>query len=211
MIVAVEAASTDLSVAIADGDGAVLAESAWNSDRRQSAELLPGLLGLLDRERRRLADVTGVAVGTGPGSFTGLRVAMALGKGLAFGLACPIVGIPSLWAWLESEPGAPAAVARAGAREAFVLLRGEDMPSVLGVEEVARRFATAPVVAPGELAATFGLPASVRPRGAISVAVEAARRLATDPNGDDLRSLDPAYLRLPRGVVAETPEVAPWR
>ena len=211
MIVGIEAASTDLSVAVTQADGVLIAEEAWSSDRRQSAELLPRLLALLRREERQLADVTGIAVGTGPGSFTGLRVAMALGKGLAFALRRPIVGVPSLWAWLESEPDAPAAVARAGAREAFVLPRGAELPTVLGSEDVAHRFASARVVAPAELAGAFGLNASVRPRGAAIVAAEGARRLATAPAGDDLRSLDPVYLRLPRGVAADTGGAAPWR
>ena len=211
MIVGIEAASTDLSVAIAEPDGRPLGEEAWSSDRRQSAELLPRLLALLSHERRQLADVTAVAVGTGPGSFTGLRVAMALGKGLAFGLGRPIVGVPSLWAWLESQPDAPAAVTRAGAREAFVLFRGDETPSVLSSEDVAGRFATEPVVAPAELVMAFGLGAAVRPRGAATVAAEAARRLTEEPGGDDLRSLDPVYLRLPRGVAADTGGAAPWR
>ena len=38
MIVAIEAASADLSVAVADRAGAIVAEDAWSSDRRQSAE-----------------------------------------------------------------------------------------------------------------------------------------------------------------------------
>jgi tRNA threonylcarbamoyl adenosine modification protein YeaZ len=212
VIVAIEAAATDLSLALAAPDGSPIADDAWTSERRQSAELLPRLLALLAREGRELRGVTAVGVGIGPGSFTGLRVAMALAKGLAAGLGCPIVGVPSLRAWLDAEPGAEAAVARAGAREAFVLGRDDDAPVVQSADEVGARFRTAPVVAAGELADAFGLTGATPPRGAVAVAAETARRLAADPAGDDLRTLEPAYLRPPRGLAAPEPTgAAPWR
>lgn len=114
MIIAVDGASTDLSLALAEPDGTILADDAWSSAQRQSAELLPRLLALVASAERSLSDLRAVAVGTGPGSFTGLRVAMAIAKGLSLGLGRPIVGIASLPAWLEAEPDAVAAVARAG-------------------------------------------------------------------------------------------------
>ena len=89
MIVAIEAASTDLSLAIADPDGGTIADDAWTSSRRQSAELLPRLQALLAARDRELVQLSGIGVGSGPGSFTGLRVAMALAKGLAVALAAP--------------------------------------------------------------------------------------------------------------------------
>ncbi|MGH2781301.1 MAG: tRNA (adenosine(37)-N6)-threonylcarbamoyltransferase complex dimerization subunit type 1 TsaB, partial [Thermoleophilaceae bacterium] len=91
MIVAIEGASTELSLALAEPDGTLIADDGWTSAQRQSAELLPRLLGLLDRSNRTLGDLGAVAVGLGPGSFTGLRVAMALGKGLALAAGRPLV------------------------------------------------------------------------------------------------------------------------
>ena len=111
MILAIDGASTDLSIALAAADGDPIAADAWTSAQRQSAELLPRVLDLLGSSDRSLQDLAAVAVGTGPGSFTGLRVAMALAKGLALALQRPIVGVPSLVAWLEHEPDAVAAVA----------------------------------------------------------------------------------------------------
>ena len=210
MIVAIEAASTDLSLAIADADGAIIGDDAWTSERRQSAELLPRLLALLGREGRTLGELTGIGVGSGPGSFTGLRVAMALAKGLAVALRRPLVAVPSLVAWLEADPAAELAIARAGARDAFVQARGPDGPVILDREALAGRVGGLTVVAPVELVESFALRTVHPPRGAVSVARTAAARLADDPRGDDVRTVEPIYLRAPRGVATEADGEVRW-
>ena len=201
MILAIESASTDPSVAVAEADGEPLVVDGWSGGPGQGRELLPRLLAAVERSGRRLEDTTAVAVGIGPGSFTGLRVGMSLAKGIAFGLRVPIVGIPSLAAWLAAEPDARAALARAGAHEAFVLVRGVSDPAVVHEDGLPDAIRSEPVAAPEELAAALAL-AEGRPplRAAGSLAALAAERLALDGTGDDLRTLEPAYLRLPRGI-----------
>jgi tRNA threonylcarbamoyl adenosine modification protein YeaZ len=200
MIVAIDAASAHLSVALLDDDAEPIAADAWDSAQRQSAELLPRLLGLITASGRRLDETRLVAVGTGPGSFTGLRVAMALAKGLAVSLDCPIVGVPSLTAWLESEPDAGAAVTRAGAQEGWVLTRGTEAPVAMDSAAIGAMLATQMVVTPGELAAAFGIERAVPPgRAAAAIGRIAARRLRDD-GADDLADLEPLYLRRPRGL-----------
>lgn len=208
MIIAIDGSSTVLSVALAEPDGTLVADDAWTSQQRQSAELLPRLMGLLDQAGRPLAGVTALAVGTGPGSFTGLRVALALAKGLAVGLARPIVGVPSLPAWLDADPDATAAVARAGARDAYLLMRGSGEPRIVDRDELAGL--PRPLVAAAELAAAFELDGAHPPRGAAAIARRAAERLATEPSGDDVRTLEPIYLRAPRGVAVESTERVTW-
>jgi tRNA threonylcarbamoyl adenosine modification protein YeaZ len=203
VIIAIDAASTDLSVALAHPDGTPIAEDGWTSAQRQSAELLPHLLGLLDRVSRSLRDTTAVAVGIGPGSFTGLRVALALGKGLAMALQRPIVGVPSLEGWLAAHPDAAAALARAGAREAYLLPRGEDVERIVDRDAVGELLLDARIVAPAELAAAFGLQGAESPRAAGALALIAAARLEGEPGGDDLRLLEPRYVRPPRGLGGE--------
>jgi len=206
VIVAIDAASSDLSLALASPDGALVADEAWTTQQRQSAELLPRLLDLLARNGRDIRSVSAVAVGTGPGSFTGLRVAMALAKGICIALERPIHGLPSLAAWLEAEPQAVAAVARAGAREAYVLPRGSAAPVIVAGEDLATRLAAAHVVAPAELAVAFGLVNAVRPHAAPAIARAAANRR----EGDDLATLEPIYLRAPRGVAVEGEGRVTW-
>ncbi len=210
MIIAIESASTDPSVALAEPDGTSLAEDGWSGGHGQGRELLPRLLALLASADRSMADTTAVAVGIGPGSFTGLRVGMSLAKGLAAGLAVPIVGIASLEAWLEADRDVQAALARAGAHDAFVLLRGSLEPAIVAQDDLppgARRDA---VAAPRELAEAFGLVGARSPRHAASaVARIASARLATE-GGDDLRTLEPRYLRLPRGLESLPAEPIQW-
>jgi tRNA threonylcarbamoyl adenosine modification protein YeaZ len=200
VIIAIEAASVEVSIALAEPDGRTIARSAWRSARRQSAELLPRLLALLDERGRRLEATRLVAVGIGPGSFTGLRVAMSVAKGLAMALSIPIVGIPSLEAWLEAEPRAAAALSQAGAREAYLLERDASAVTLVDREALPATIARATVVAPLELAAAFGIADAVAPeRAAEAIARRAAERAAQGP-ADDLRTLEPLYLRAPRGL-----------
>jgi tRNA threonylcarbamoyladenosine biosynthesis protein TsaB len=207
MILAMDGASTDLSIGLVEADGTPIGDDAWTSRQRQSSELLPRLLALLERHNRSLHETSAVAVSIGPGSFTGLRVAMALAKGLAFALGRPIVGVPGLPAWLDAEPDAEAAIARAGAREAYVLLRGDAEPMIADRDRLAERLAHSVVVAPAELAAAFNLARARSPRSAIQVGRAAAERLG-DGEGDDLARLEPRYLRAPRGAEASGGEAS---
>ncbi len=200
MIVALDASSTDLSVAILDVDGNPLAQDAWRSAQRQSAELLPRLLTLVAGAGRRLGETQLLAVGTGPGSFTGLRVAMALAKGLAVGIGRPMVGIPSLEAWLESEPTARAAITRAGAHDGYVLDRGAEAPVIREEAEIVRVLGAAEVVAASELAEAFGLSRAISPAGAAAAIGRLAWRRWAQRGPDAVADLEPLYLRAPRGL-----------
>jgi tRNA threonylcarbamoyl adenosine modification protein YeaZ len=210
VIIAIDAASTDLSLALAHRDGTPILDDGWTSAQRQSAELLPHLLALLERAGRSLRDTTAVAVGIGPGSFTGLRVGLALGKGLALALERPIVGVPSLEAWLAAHPDAAAALARAGAREAYLLPRADGEPRIVDRDALAGLLVDARVVAPSELATAFGLEGAESPRAAGAIAAIARSRLDSDGAGDDLRTLEPRYVRAPRGIGTESEAQVRW-
>ena len=74
-------------------DGQVLREEPGDAAREQ-AERLPGdLAALLERESVSLRDIDLLAVATGPGSFTGLRVGIATMQGLAMAIGAPLIGV----------------------------------------------------------------------------------------------------------------------
>ena len=77
-------------------DGELLAE--WSASVRAShgETLLPHIARVLELSGLALPELDGIAVGIGPGSFTGVRIGVATAKGLALALAKPIVGVSSL-------------------------------------------------------------------------------------------------------------------
>jgi tRNA threonylcarbamoyladenosine biosynthesis protein TsaB len=74
--------------------GKVLAEGAHPAVSH-GAELPRAVEALLARAGIRLSALAGIAVGIGPGSFTGLRVGLSYAKGLAMALGCPVAGVPT--------------------------------------------------------------------------------------------------------------------
>lgn len=94
LILAIETATTICSIAILK-DGNVLTEWYVQSGRTHSTGIMQQLEGVLKRLNFDKKDVDAVAVDIGPGSFTGLRIGLALGKSLSIGLGIPIVGVSS--------------------------------------------------------------------------------------------------------------------
>ncbi len=93
-ILALETATHRLAVAFWD-DGAVV-ERAAELPSGGSEWLLPAASALLDEAGITMRALDGIAFGTGPGSFTGLRLAAGCAQGLAFGLDLPVIGINTL-------------------------------------------------------------------------------------------------------------------
>lgn len=74
-------------------DGTVLAARSVVAERGHAQLLIPLLSKLLDEAGLAFGDVDRFAVTTGPGSFTGIRVALAAAHGLALGTGKPIIGV----------------------------------------------------------------------------------------------------------------------
>ncbi len=88
--------STPTGLLLVGDSGCVLASSTWSAEQSHSQKLPPQIRLALETTGITFADLTHIAVGVGPGSFTGLRVALATAKGLGIALKLPIVAIPSL-------------------------------------------------------------------------------------------------------------------
>ncbi|MFW6051460.1 MAG: tRNA (adenosine(37)-N6)-threonylcarbamoyltransferase complex dimerization subunit type 1 TsaB [Myxococcota bacterium] len=88
--------STDASAVAVVRDGSLGAESAAVGRARHGEVLLARIEQALEAAGIALSQVDLLAVGIGPGSFTGLRVGLATVKGLALSQGLPVVGVPSL-------------------------------------------------------------------------------------------------------------------
>ncbi len=95
MILAIDTATDWVGLALHDG-GAILAEFGWRNRRTQTIELAPAVAQLWSRAGVTPGDLNAIAVAIGPGSYTGLRVGLALAKGIALGQKLPLIGVPTL-------------------------------------------------------------------------------------------------------------------
>jgi len=142
------------------------------------------------------ADLERIVCGTGPGSFTGIRIGLAAARGVALALALPLAGVSTLNALREGAPGS-LPVIDGSRKEIFTLIEGR--PSVTRPEQLAP--------APGTLCVGDG---AVRYRALLEAAgaevppdaselhLVRARfhaRLATDFGPAEL--VEPLYLRIP--------------
>jgi len=93
-ILAIETSAEACSVALAHAAGVV--QHQWAAGGRVAEQALTLVAQLLAEQAIVLKDVDALAFGSGPGAFTGLRVACALAQGLAFGADRPVVAIGSL-------------------------------------------------------------------------------------------------------------------
>lgn len=94
MILGLDTSTSRLSVALRS-DGQTLAVRTLGSERRHNETLLPLLDQMLREQGRTPSALTGLAVGLGPGSFTGVRIGIATAQGLAQALGLPLAGISS--------------------------------------------------------------------------------------------------------------------
>jgi tRNA threonylcarbamoyladenosine biosynthesis protein TsaB len=103
MVLGLEAATAAGSVALLDEE-ALRGEFWMLNPKTHSERILKGIDHLLKGCSSDLHDLQGIAVGLGPGSFTGLRIALSTAKGLAFSLGIPMVGVSTLEAMASAVP-----------------------------------------------------------------------------------------------------------
>ena len=79
--------------------------------RRHGQGLIPSIAALLDAEGLKAGDLGAIAVGLGPGSYTGLRIGLTAAKTLAYAIGKPLVGLDSLDIIARNAPEGPIYVA----------------------------------------------------------------------------------------------------
>jgi tRNA threonylcarbamoyladenosine biosynthesis protein TsaB len=94
-ILGIETATKVLSVAIV-AETQTMVEYTLNSGQNHEPHLMPMVERVLAESHLEPDRISAIAVSTGPGSFTGVRIGLAAAKGLALALKKPLVGIPTL-------------------------------------------------------------------------------------------------------------------
>ena len=174
-------------------DGDLRLDETFTADRRTSAALFP----VLARALAAAARVDQVAIGLGPGSYAGVRIAIAAAIGLKLGLRAQLVGLPSVAAL---ETNAPAYLAIGDARrDTFyfthvedglctagpLLATADELHTLLAAHSALPVFTSVPL--PAFPSAEIALPSAVR----LARLAHAGRGLTA--TGD----LEPIYLREP--------------
>ncbi|MQA93512.1 MAG: tRNA (adenosine(37)-N6)-threonylcarbamoyltransferase complex dimerization subunit type 1 TsaB [Streptosporangiales bacterium] len=209
LLLAFDTATPAVTVALHDGDS-VVAEASTVDARRHGELLVPGIHDVLGRAGARPADLTGIAVGVGPGPYTGLRVGLATAQALGGTLGIPAYGLFTLDAVAcdADLPGPFLAATDARRKEVFwarydtPLARSTDVAVNLPADVPAGDL---PVAGPGALmyADVFGDVHGPAHPSAAALARLAVRRLA---EGGELLPPHPVYLRRPDARVPGKPK-----
>ncbi len=203
------------SVALVGADGRLTAESTFPARRTMAEQLAPRLARLLAESDTSPAELAGIAVGLGPGSFTSLRVGLAVVKGMALARPLPVVGIGSLETLAAAAPlndrQPLCAVIAAPKRHVYAALyarRGEDLanclfgPELLAIGELAERLG-----ALGTRVAVAGLLTDDDRQTLASRGVELLPPVYGQPRAAVTAAL--GRLRIARGAAVDAAELTP--
>lgn len=94
-------------------DGEVVAETVWEVGRNQAEQFVPALRETMGRTGLAPGALDLIAVGCGPGSYTGIRIGLAMAEALSFTLERPVTGVGTLAALAGNGSGFPAPVCAA--------------------------------------------------------------------------------------------------
>ena len=191
-ILAIDTSTNHGTVALL-ADGELRLDETFTADRTTSSTLF----AVLERTVALASRVDQVAIGLGPGSYAGVRIAIAAAIGLELGLDARLVGLPSVAA-LETD--APAYLAIGDARrDTFYFTRVEDGlclegPLLATAAELYARLAAHPAL---PVFTSVPLPAFPAAQIALPSAARLARLAHTARGLTATRDLEPIYLREP--------------
>lgn len=209
-------------------DGETLAEESRQATSNHTETLLPLIASVLARIGMPLPKIEGIGISIGPGSFTGLRIALGTVKGFAYATGRKVVGVPTLDAFARTVcdwDGLVCPILDARKREVYAALFRRDKNGILQKllpdqalpPTALLDYITEPCLFLGDGAENYSalirerggslaqiLPfATHHPRGAV-VATLAWERLRRGEH-DELHTLVPCYVRPPEAVLKRLP------
>jgi len=97
-ILCIETATTNCSVAIAHNGKTLAVKEDYNGSYSHAEKLHLFIQEILEESNLKLSNLDAIAISTGPGSYTGLRIGVSAAKGLCFSLDIPLISVPTLTA-----------------------------------------------------------------------------------------------------------------
>jgi tRNA threonylcarbamoyladenosine biosynthesis protein TsaB len=222
-ILAIETSTTVARVAVVDARTGARLAAAEASAERHSSNLLRLCVETTEKARVTIAGLGAIACGAGPGSFTGLRVGLAVAKGLALPTDLPLVLISSLHALaMDMRPAASPGewllpCLDAGKGQVFAALfevRGaDDADGAGGVLPRGDAWALAPELVPGQLPDDARIvsagPGAARYQDVLAAGLGTRGRFVeiAGPSADAVAAL--ALVRLSRGEADDLSTAVP--
>ncbi|WP_415921447.1 tRNA (adenosine(37)-N6)-threonylcarbamoyltransferase complex dimerization subunit type 1 TsaB [Tateyamaria sp. SN6-1] len=154
LILGLDSSAAHCAVAVVRGD-AVLASAGEEMARGQAERLMSMAQEVLDAAGIGWSDLSALAVGTGPGNFTGIRIGVSAVRGLALGLGIPAYGVTGFEA-RRSNPGTQVSIP--APRDMAYVLDG-DTPRLVPMADIAH---PAAALAPDALAEAIALEGASR-------------------------------------------------
>ncbi|MBI4310618.1 MAG: tRNA (adenosine(37)-N6)-threonylcarbamoyltransferase complex dimerization subunit type 1 TsaB [Chloroflexi bacterium] len=96
MLLAIDTSTRYAGIALMDKEGMLRQLLHWRSQQNHTVELIPSIQQVFARQGVTLADLDGIAIAIGPGSFSALRVGLSVAKGLAWTSNVPLAAVTTL-------------------------------------------------------------------------------------------------------------------
>ena len=228
MLLAIDTSTRYAGIALAQ-DGQVISIRNWYSKTNHSANLIPAISDVLKQNEISIKDLDGIACALGPGSFSALRVGLSTAKALALANEIPLMGIKTLN--LEAH-----AFLNNGIPVNGICDVGRQEIAVAAFEATGKQIEETIIMKPEELIGKvkhltifcgeglmimedkirnelgeLGIVIPFCPSTRLWSLAACAERLINEKGGDDIRTLQPYYLRMPSIGTPKRRDVVPQR